>query len=83
ENINRFCDPEYDKMIDEMARTSDINRRGELGRMMQSMLTNQSYTIVPLVDRGRISAHANSLGGVVLNTFDSELWNVADWYRID
>ena len=83
ESINRFCDPEYDKMIDEMARTSDINRRGELGRIMQSMLTNQSYTIVPLVDRGRISAHANSLGGVVLNTFDLELWNVADWYRID
>ena len=25
---------------------------------------------------------ANSLGGVKLNTWDSELWNVADWYRI-
>jgi peptide/nickel transport system substrate-binding protein len=29
-----------------------------------------------------VSAHANSLGGVVLNTWDSELWNAADWYRI-
>ena len=82
-NINRFCDPEYDKLIDEMARTGDIERRGELGRKMNDMLTNESYTIVPLVDRGRVSAHAKSLGGVVLNTFDSELWNVADWHRID
>ena len=66
-----------------MARTGDIERRGELGRKMNDMLTNESYTIVPLVDRGRVSAHAKSLGGVVLNTFDSELWNVADWHRID
>ena len=49
---------------------------------MNEMLTKETYTIVPLVDRGRVSAHANSLGGVVLNTWDSELWNVADWYRI-
>ena len=40
------------------------------------------YIIVPLVDRGRVSAHSVTLGGVVLNTWDSELWNIADWYRI-
>ncbi len=50
---------------------------------MNEMLTKESYTIVPLVDRGRVSAHSNTLGGVDLNTWDSELWNVADWYRID
>jgi peptide/nickel transport system substrate-binding protein len=49
---------------------------------MNDMLTKDSYTVVPLVDRGRVSAHANTLGGVVLNTWDSELWNAADWYRI-
>ena len=80
-NINRFCDPAYDAMIDELARTGDLARRGELGKKMNDMLTKDSFTIVPLVDRGRVSAHANSLGGVILNTFDSELWNVADWYR--
>jgi peptide/nickel transport system substrate-binding protein len=37
--------------------------------------------MIPLVHRGRLSAHANSLGGVALNVWDSELWNVADWYR--
>ena len=82
ENINRFCDPAYDAMIDELARTGDLAKRGELGKKMNDMLTKDSFTIVPLVDRGRVSAHANSLGGVVLNVFDSELWNAADWYRV-
>ena len=45
------------------------------------MLTKDSYAIVPLVDRGRLSAR-QLLGGVVLNTWDNELWNAADWYRI-
>lgn len=82
ENINRFCDPEYDKLIDELAVTGDLNKRGEIAKKMNDMLTKESMTIVPLVDRGRVSAHANSLGGVVLNVFDSELWNAADWHRI-
>jgi peptide/nickel transport system substrate-binding protein len=82
ENINRFCDPAYDALIDELARTGDIEKRGEIGKKMNDMLTKDSMTIVPLVDRGRVSAHALSLGGVVLNTWDSELWNIADWHRI-
>jgi len=82
ENINRFCDPAYDAMIDELGRTGDLEKRYALAKKMNDMMTKDSFTIVPLVDRGRVSAHANSLGGVILNTFDSELWNVADWYRI-
>ncbi|WP_372886009.1 peptide ABC transporter substrate-binding protein [Shimia sp.] len=82
ENINRFCNPDYDKLIDELGRTSDLEQRYALAKKMNEMLTKDSYTVVPLVDRGRVSAHAKSLGGVVLNTWDSELWNAADWYRI-
>ncbi len=82
ENINRFCDPAYDALLDELARTGELEKRGEIAKKLNDMLTKESYTIVPLVDRGRVSAHANSLGGVILNTWDSELWNAADWYRI-
>jgi peptide/nickel transport system substrate-binding protein len=81
ENINRFCDPAYDALIDELGATADIGARGDLMRKMNDMLTKDTMTIVPLVDRGRVSAKANTLGGVVLNTWDSELWNVAEWYR--
>jgi len=82
ENINRFCDPEYDALIAELAKTGSLEKRGELGRKLNDMLTKDSYVVVPLVDRGRVSAHANTLGGVQLNTWDSELWNAADWYRM-
>ncbi|MFV0301482.1 MAG: peptide ABC transporter substrate-binding protein [Paracoccus sp. (in: a-proteobacteria)] len=82
ENVNRFCDPAYDEKVVELGRTGEIEARATLAKAMNDMLTKDSMVIVPLVDRGRISAHSNTLGGVVLNTWDSELWNVADWHRI-
>ncbi|MFN0114471.1 MAG: peptide ABC transporter substrate-binding protein [Paracoccaceae bacterium] len=81
ENINRFCDPAYDALVKEMAATADMSKRGELARKMNDMLTKDSYTVIALVDRGRLSAHSNTLGGVVLNTWDTELWNAQDWVR--
>ena len=80
-NIPRFCSPEYDKLVVEMSTTGDINERARLAKAMNDILM-QEYVIIPLVHRGRNAAHANSLGGVVLNVWDSELWNIADWYRI-
>lgn len=82
ENINRFCDPAFDALVVELQQTADIAERSRIARKLNDMLTKDSMVIVPLVDRGRVSAHANSLGGVVLNTWDSELWNVADWFRL-
>lgn len=82
ENVNRYCDPAYDEMVKQLGATGDMEERAALAKRMNEMLTKDSYTVVPLVDRGRLSAHSNSLGGVVLNTWDSELWNASDWYRI-
>jgi peptide/nickel transport system substrate-binding protein len=80
-NMPRYCSEAYDALVAEMAQTGDIGKRAELAKAMNDMLM-QDYVIIPLVDRGRVSAHSNTLGGVVLNTWDSELWNAADWYRI-
>jgi peptide/nickel transport system substrate-binding protein len=82
ENINRFCDPAYDALVKELGRTAELEKRGEIAIKLNDMLTKDSYVIVPLVDRGRVSARSNTLGGVELNTWDTELWNAADWYRI-
>ncbi len=81
ENINRFCSADYDALIDELGRTGDIAKRGEIAIKMNNMLTQDSYTIVPLVHRGRVSAIASSLGGYKMNVWDSEMWNIADWHR--
>ena len=82
ENINRYCDPAYDKLIVELNQTADLDKRGQIAKQLNDMLTKDSFTIIPLVDRGRNSGKSNTLGGVVLNTWDTELWNVSDWYRM-
>ena len=82
ENINRYCDAEYDVLWQELARTGNRARRGEIARALNDMLI-RDYAVLPLVHRGRVSARAASLGGVALNVWDSELWNVAGWYRIE
>jgi len=81
ENINRFCDPEYDALHLQLSQTASIEERARIGRELNDILM-QNYIIIPLVHRGRVSAHANTLGGTDLNTWDVELWNIADWYRI-
>ncbi len=80
-NIQRFCDPAYDALSKEMAVTADIDKRGEIAKKMNDMLV-QSYTIQPLVHRGGVSAHSNTLGGVRMSDWDSELWNIQDWTRV-
>ncbi|WP_110814896.1 peptide ABC transporter substrate-binding protein [Pseudoroseicyclus aestuarii] len=83
ENINRYCSEDYDALIAELGETADLDERGRIAKQMNDMLTNQSHIIIPLTARGELSGVANSLGGVKLNAWDSELWNIADWYRIE
>ena len=80
-NIMRFQSEEYDKLVQEMSVTAELPERGRLAKAMNDMLV-QSYSIIPLIYRGGVSAHANSLGGVKMTDWDSELWNIADWHRI-
>jgi len=82
ENMNRFCDPAYDALVKEMAATGDLAKRGELAKKLNDMLTKDSYTIIPLVDRGRNSGQSNTLGGVVMNPWDSELASAEKWFRV-
>ena len=80
--MNRFCDPAYDAMIAELSGTRDEAKRAELAKKLNDMVTKDSSIVVPLVHRGTLSAHSNALGGVKINAWDSELWNVADWFRV-
>ncbi len=80
-NIQRFCDPAYDALVDQLATTAGIEARAEIVKQQNDMLM-ASYSIIPLVHRGGVSAHANSLGGIKISDWDSELWNIAEWYRV-
>jgi peptide/nickel transport system substrate-binding protein len=82
ENINRFCDPAFDELAAKLIQTSGTQERADIIIRMNEMLTKDSYVIVPLVDRGTTAAHANSLGGVMLNVWDSTIGNAENWYRV-
>jgi peptide/nickel transport system substrate-binding protein len=79
-NIQRFCMPEYDALVAEMAGTADLEERGRLAREMNDMII-QGYSIIPLIHRGGQSARAVTVEGVKMSDWDSELWNIAEWTR--
>ncbi len=81
ENIPRFCMEEYDALWAELSTTADPDERARIAKELNDLQIRNGSRI-PLVHRGRLSAHATTLGGVKLNVWDSELWNVGDWYRI-
>ena len=82
ENISRFCDEEFDALHAELSGTADMAKRVEIGQKLNTIIFEKGG-MIPLVQRGRLSAHANTLGGVDLNVWDSELWNIADWHRAE
>lgn len=80
QNVPRYCNPDYDKVVLELAKTGDLAKRAELAKKANDMLTAEGAHI-PLIHRGQPSAINNTLVGVNMNAWDSELWNAADWSR--
>jgi peptide/nickel transport system substrate-binding protein len=80
QNIPRYCNPEFDRLVGVLSKTSDLEERAELAKKLNDMLTEEGAHI-PLIHRGQLSSHSVTLEGVKMNAWDSELWNVADWSR--
>ncbi|MGY3439515.1 MULTISPECIES: peptide ABC transporter substrate-binding protein [unclassified Marinovum] len=81
ENISRYCSEEYDALYKELQSTVGDEARGAIGKRLNDMVI-EGGAMIPLVHRGRISAKSNTLGGVVMNAWDTELWNIEDWHRV-
>ena len=79
-NMPRWCNPAYDALSAKMAKTAALKDRNSLAKEMNDMLM-QDYAMIPLIHRCNVSAHSNTLSGVRMNPWDSELWNIADWTR--
>ena len=79
-NVPRHCDSAYDELFTELTQTGDPARRAELTIEMNDLLIANG-ALIPLVFRGGVSAHANSIEGVWINAWHSEMWNIEDWTR--
>lgn len=81
-NMPRYCNPVYDALAAGLSQEPVLERRAAIAKAMNDMLM-QEGAMIPLVHRGRVSAKSNTLAGVVMNPWDSELWNIADWSRAE
>ncbi len=79
-NVARACNPEFDELAEQLPHTPIGPDRDALVKRLNDTLV-QGYAEIPIVNRGFVSAHANTLKGVRVNGWDSELWNIAEWRR--
>ncbi len=79
-NIPRWFSQEYDEFYQELTQTPIGEDRENLVIQLNDLLV-QNYVMIPLIDRAFVSAFNNSLKGVRVNGWDSELWNIHEWYR--
>ena len=79
-NTARSCNLEYDRLYAQLEQTRIGPEREALVKQLHDMDV-QGYYEIPLVERGTVSAHLNTLKGVRINGWDSEMWNIAEWRR--
>jgi peptide/nickel transport system substrate-binding protein len=80
QNMSRYCDPAYDALSAKLSKTAALEDRAEIAKEMNDMLIEYG-AIIPLIHRGAVAAHANTLGGVRQNTWDATPWNIQEWHR--
>ena len=79
-NNARACNETYDGLLTQLAQKRIGPERDALVKRLNDIYV-QNYYEIPLVLRGLVSAYANTLQGVRMNAWDSELWNIAEWRR--
>ncbi|HEX6946438.1 MAG TPA: peptide ABC transporter substrate-binding protein [Acidimicrobiia bacterium] len=80
-NLVRYSNPEFDALFDQLSTTTDQDERNEIIKQLSDLVVGDG-AVIPLVWRASASAFKNDIKGYgTLNGWDSELWNIADWYR--
>ncbi len=80
-NYHRYSNPAYDAIVDQMRTTTDTAKLAQLGIQANDILI-KDVVVIPLVNRFQVaSGKSKALQGTNLNPWDSEMWNIADWYK--
>jgi peptide/nickel transport system substrate-binding protein len=77
-NIERWCNPAYDALYEQSKTEMDPEKLWQLFIQMNDMIIEE-VVLIPLVDRAGVHGVSNTLEGVDLTPWDSELWNIKDW----
>jgi peptide/nickel transport system substrate-binding protein len=84
DNMPRMQSEEYDALWLETSQlaTTDPAYLANVQKLQDLMI--ESGAVIPLIHRANVSAIANDIEGFgELNGWDSEYWNIQDWYRAE
>ncbi|MCE7981612.1 MAG: peptide ABC transporter substrate-binding protein [Caldilinea sp. CFX5] len=79
-NDGRYCNPAYDELFAQYAKEFDAAKRAELAIQLNDILVND-VALIPLINRFTPQGKLKNLEGPTHNTFDSVIWNIAQWKR--
>jgi peptide/nickel transport system substrate-binding protein len=80
QNVVRWINAEYDRLWNQAAIELDPVKRATLFIAMNDLLVEDAV-VIPLIWRNEVVAVSQSLQGLELTTWDSNLWDLAYWYR--
>jgi len=83
-NIVRLASPEFDALHAQLASTP-LDDPGRTGLVIElNDIVINSGAVIPLIFRGSLSAFGNDIQGFgELNAWDSEYYNIEDWFRAE
>ena len=80
-NYNRYSNPQFDGIIDQLRKETDSAKRATLIKQANDILI-LDVVIIPIVTRTQVtSAISNTIKGNVPTGWDSEMYNIQDWYK--
>lgn len=79
-NWGRYCNPAYDALYRQSTTEMNLEKRRRLIIQMNDMLI-EDVALIPMVQRGIPFGVSNTLEGVNITPWDTEVWNIKDWRR--
>ncbi len=78
ENSSRYCNPEYDALLDQLAGEVDPQKRVDLFVAMNDLLI-EDVALIPLVQRSEGYAIASSLTDLEFTPWAASTWKIDSW----
>jgi peptide/nickel transport system substrate-binding protein len=79
-NNMRWQNEEFDATCVQALASTDPAERRELAIRLNDLI-NEDVAMIPLVARPRVAGAASDLRGYNPSGWDSEMWDIANWYR--
>ena len=80
DNNSRYCNPEYDRTLQQASQELDPKQRAQLFIQMNDLLIDDAV-VIPLVHRADVTAFGNDITGYNLTAWDLRTWDIANWKR--